>query len=172
MTGNKEIESGLKAMARDFQLPGGGRKKLVRLIAEYLWWFEAAEERGMSWLDIIRALTSAGVTARGGKPLSVGTLSSTVWRKRTKGTSTASKRPSPQERHGVLPRRQPHRKQGVEAKHPPAGRLWQAEAAAPSPASGRSMTKAKGEGSRHQPNKEVLAFMNRARLVRRRCDET
>jgi hypothetical protein len=33
MVDNKELESGLKAMAEDFHLPGGGHKKLSRLVA-------------------------------------------------------------------------------------------------------------------------------------------
>ena len=37
----------------------------------------------MSWRDMIRALTAAGVTGRSGKPLSIGPLSSTIWRKRS-----------------------------------------------------------------------------------------
>ncbi|MEW6769744.1 MAG: hypothetical protein AB1342_17105 [Pseudomonadota bacterium] len=82
MANNKELEAGLKAMAEDFHLPGGGRKKLSRLVAEHMDWFDAAERRGMGWRDMIRVLTAAGVNGRGGKPLSVGTLSSTVWRKR------------------------------------------------------------------------------------------
>ncbi|MBA1914253.1 hypothetical protein HLX87_24200 [Escherichia coli] len=49
-------------MAEDFHLPGGGRKKLSRLVVGHLWWFDAAEQRGMSWWDMIRAMTSAGVT--------------------------------------------------------------------------------------------------------------
>lgn len=82
MIGNKELESGLKAMAEDFHLPGAGHKKLSQLVAEHMHWFDAAERRGMGWRDMIRALTAAGVKGRGGKPLSVGTLSSTVWRRR------------------------------------------------------------------------------------------
>jgi hypothetical protein len=60
MANNKELQSGLRAMTEDFQLPGGGRKKLARLVAVHLWWFEAAGARGMSWQDMIRALTAAG----------------------------------------------------------------------------------------------------------------
>lgn len=46
MTSNKELEAGLKAMAEDFHLPGGGRMKLSRLAADHLGWFHAAERRG------------------------------------------------------------------------------------------------------------------------------
>ena len=101
MVSNKELEAGLKAMADDFHLPGGGRKKLSRLVVGYLWWFDAAEQRGMSCQDMIRAMTAAGVTGRGAKPISVGTLSSTVWRVRTKDRE-ASGAPE-QERLGQAP---------------------------------------------------------------------
>jgi hypothetical protein len=72
MANNKELEAGLRAMTEDFHLPGGGRMKLSQLVGRHLHWFDAAERRGMSWRDMIRALTAAGVTGRRGKPLSVG----------------------------------------------------------------------------------------------------
>jgi len=90
MSRNKELEAGLKAMAEDFHLPGGGHKKLSRLVTEHMDWFDAAERRGMGWRDMIWALTSAGITGRGGKSLSVGTLSSTVWRKRAEAENVIS----------------------------------------------------------------------------------
>jgi hypothetical protein len=67
MVDNKELESGLKVMAEDFHLPGGGHKKLSQLVAGHMHWFDAAERRGMGWRDMIRALTAAGVNGRGGK---------------------------------------------------------------------------------------------------------
>jgi hypothetical protein len=91
MVDNKELESGLKPMAEDFRLPGGGHKKLSRLVAGHMHWFDAAERRGMGWRDMIMALTAAGVNGRGGKPLSVGTLSSTVWRKRAETEDVMSR---------------------------------------------------------------------------------
>jgi hypothetical protein len=91
MADNKELESGLKAMAEDFLLPGGGHKKLSQLVAGHMHWFDAAGRRGMGWRDMIRALTAAGVNGRGGKPLSVGTLSSTVWRKRAETEDVMSR---------------------------------------------------------------------------------
>jgi hypothetical protein len=48
MSRNKELEAGLEAIAEDLHLPGGGSKKLSRLVAEHLGWFDAAERRGMS----------------------------------------------------------------------------------------------------------------------------
>jgi hypothetical protein len=177
MSGNKELESGLKALAEDFQLPGGGRKKLARLIAGHLWWFEAAEGRGMGWQDMIRALTAAGVTAPGGKPLSVGTLSSTVWRKRMEATSTESNQPPRQERQNLPSSGLQNQKPRAEAKHASPGRLRRTETTAPPRAGGRSETYGivskpkKRDGSRVQSSEDVLTFMNRARSVRRRSDE-
>jgi hypothetical protein len=84
MARDKELETGLRRMSEDFYLPGGGRMKLSRLVAEHLGWFDVAELRGMGWRDMIRALTAAGVVGRTGKHLSVGTLSSTIWRERDK----------------------------------------------------------------------------------------
>jgi hypothetical protein len=80
MATNSDIEVRLRAIVEDFRLPGGGLKEIGRLVANHLDWFEAAEARGMTWRDMIRALSAAGVTGREGKPLSVGTLSSAVWR--------------------------------------------------------------------------------------------
>lgn len=82
MATNNDIEVRLRAIVEDFRLPGGGLKKIARLVANHLDWFEAAEARGMTWRDMIRALSAAGVSGREGKPLSVGTLSSAVWRER------------------------------------------------------------------------------------------
>jgi hypothetical protein len=52
MVDNKELESDLKAMAEDFLLPGGGRKKLSQLVAGHMHRFDAAERRGMGWRDM------------------------------------------------------------------------------------------------------------------------
>jgi hypothetical protein len=174
MTNDKQLEAGLRAMAEDFRLPGGGRKKLARLIAGHLWWFDAAERRGMGWGDMIRALAAAGVTGRSGKPLSVGTLSSTVWRKRAETaeaeTDRQPRRPPPVER-----RREPV----VEAKRPQAGWQRSGKPAASPRADEHDQTrrvvsmspKRSAEGRRFQANKDVLAFMKRARSVRRRSEE-
>jgi hypothetical protein len=85
----------------DYHLPGGGRKKLSQLVAGHLAWFDAAERRGMGWRDMIGVLTAAGVTRRGGKPLSIGTLSSAVWRKRS-GAAEAD-RSGPERRNPPQP---------------------------------------------------------------------
>jgi hypothetical protein len=82
MASDKEIEDGAKVIAKDLALPGGGRKKLARVVEDHLDWFNAAEARGLTWSDMTRMLFAAGAKGRGGRPISIGTLSSAVWRKR------------------------------------------------------------------------------------------
>jgi hypothetical protein len=93
-TGN-EIEAGAKAIAEDLRLPGGGLKKLARVVEDHLDWFDAAEARGLTWADMSRLLFASGAKSRNGRPFSVGTLYSTVWRKREdaeqKGVGSSSK---------------------------------------------------------------------------------
>lgn len=80
---NKRIEAGAMAIAEDMMLPGGGRKKLARIVSDHLDWFDAVEARGMTWGDISRLLFAAGAKGRNSRAIPVGTLSSTVWRKRS-----------------------------------------------------------------------------------------
>jgi hypothetical protein len=175
---NKELETGLKAMVEDYHLLGGGRKKLSQLVAGHLAWFDAAERRGMGWRDIIRVLTAAGITDRSGKPLSIGTLSSTVWRKRTEPAEGADhrsrERPSRPRPVGLLQRPLRERKHASAEEFPgkkhtisqqgtdrgKVGRLVP-------PVSKRSNAQ---DGERI--NQDVLAFMDRARSVRQRSKET
>jgi hypothetical protein len=84
MATNKDIEAGAKAIAADLARPGGGRKKLARVVGDHLDWFDAVEARGLTWNDMTRLLFAAGAKGRGSRPISVGTLSSAVWRKRKK----------------------------------------------------------------------------------------
>jgi hypothetical protein len=79
---DKEIEAGAKAIVRDLSLPGGRRKKLARVVEDHLGWFATVGARGMTWVDIAQVLSAAGATGQNGRTISVGTLSSTVWRKR------------------------------------------------------------------------------------------
>ncbi|WP_454642880.1 hypothetical protein [Bradyrhizobium liaoningense] len=174
MVSNKELEAGLKAMADDFHLPGGGRKKLSRLVVGYLWWFDAAEQRGMSWQDMIRAMTAAGVTGRGAKPISVGTLSSTVWRVRTKDRE-ASGAPE-QERLGqapILPIGQPLRStKSRGSRQTQQGRRKASPQNDDGALTDRPASKRSAGGDRlGRANKDVLAFMDRARAVRRRSED-
>jgi hypothetical protein len=82
MASNKKIEAGAKVIAEDLALPGGGRKKLARVVENHLDWFDAVEARGLTWSDMSRLLLTAGAKGRNGRAISIGTLSSTVWRKR------------------------------------------------------------------------------------------
>jgi hypothetical protein len=176
MANNKELEAGLKAMAEDFHLPGGGQMKLSRLVAEHLDWFDAAERRGMGWRNMIRALTAAGVTGKGGKPLSVGTLSATVWRNRADvelGTNRTR-------RHGRIGSPAPapqHLRPPNKAKRPSAGQPQRSKRASsrptddPAQAGRQAPTPSRGRVNEvRAQNRDVLAFMDRARAVRRRSE--
>jgi hypothetical protein len=99
MASNREIEAGARLIAEDLQLPGGGSKKLARVVHNHLEWFGAAEARGMTWSDMIRLLTAAGALGKEGRRLTVGTLSSTVWRKRAEAES--KKEAAPQSAQGT-----------------------------------------------------------------------
>ena len=94
MLTNKQIEAGAKAIAADMTLPGGGRKKLARLVADHLDWFDAVEARGLTWGDTSRLLFTAGVHGPGGRPIPVGTLSSTVWRKQQEAAKSSAPAPT------------------------------------------------------------------------------
>ena len=94
MASNKEIETGAKAIADDMALPGGGLKKLARVVGDHLDWFDLVERRGLTWGDISRLLFVAGVKSVNGRPISIGTLSSTVWRKRPSAESSAKPAPT------------------------------------------------------------------------------
>lgn len=172
MASNKELEAGLRAMAVDFHLPGGGRKKLARLIADHLWWFEAAEQRGMGWGDMARALAAVGVTAQGEKAFGVGTLSSTVWRKREVTPESGSEA----SRGGRRPRSShtlnsavtlPGRTRRAPARQPKKETEAQTVAERPratQPRTSPSEQLRKGGASQKD---DILAFMDRARSVRR-----
>ena len=90
MLSNKQIEAGANAIAEDMMLPGGGRKKLARVVENHLDWFDAVEARGLTWADMSRLLLAAGAHVSDGRAIPVGTLSSTVWRKRSDAASPAS----------------------------------------------------------------------------------
>jgi hypothetical protein len=82
MATSNEIKAGAAAIAEDLRLPGGGLKKLARVVEGHLDWFDKAEACGLTWADMSRLLFAAGAKGRNGRPFSVGTLYSTVWRKR------------------------------------------------------------------------------------------
>lgn len=90
MATSREIEAGLTAITEDFNLPGGGQKMLSRLVENHLGWFDAVEARGLTVEDIGRLLFAGGVKRKDGRPFSVGTLSSALWRKRDEAERRAS----------------------------------------------------------------------------------
>lgn len=175
---NKQIEAGAKAIAEDMMLPGGGRKKLARVVNDHLDWFDAVEARGLTWSDISRLLLAAGAKDRNGRAISVGTLSSTVWRKRsdaaspispastrTRATVRASPRMGQAERTNVIPSKpssragdrnsvvRTKRKHASKAKQPATQSAKPASRTAPS-----DTTTSKAQ---------TLAFMKRAASIRR-----
>jgi hypothetical protein len=188
MSRNSTLEAGLKRIADDYHLPGGGRKKLSQLVAEHLDWFDAAEKRGMGWRDIIRVLTAAGLAGKQGKPLSIGTLSSAVWRKRVelkaddKAESLHTPRshpprpmpplPDKRPKHG-LPRqdvvlrkgvldRKPAQESQASARIGRAASFGQLVSTKPLPSTPKAGT---------HSNRDLLDFMNRARKARLRSDD-
>lgn len=168
---NKEFEIGLRAMAADFHLPGGGRKKLARLVAAHLEWFEAAEQRGMVWQDMVRALATAGITTADLKPFSVGTLSSTVWRKRAE---TNLGRRNDGRAHARLGQPQQARAREMSPRDTKPTVLKQRRhedksrrVAERTQTIGPQAPAAKGKAAQHR---DILEFMDRARSVRRRSE--
>jgi hypothetical protein len=82
MAKSNEIEAGARAIAEDLRLPGGGQKKLARVVRNHLDWFAIAEDRGFTWADMSRLLFAAGAKGENGSAFSVSTLYLTVRRKR------------------------------------------------------------------------------------------
>jgi hypothetical protein len=76
----ERLKAGLKTMAADHLLPGGRRMLLTRLVRSNLPWFVLARDRGLTWGDMGAALASVGILSPAGKPVSIGALSSAVWR--------------------------------------------------------------------------------------------
>lgn len=122
MASDQEIEDGAKVIAKDLALPGGGRKKLARVVEDHLDWFDAAEARGLTWSDMTRVLFAAGAKGRGGRHISVGTLSSAVWRKR-KDAETPVPAARPRARTRVTPAQRGFRKRTGGSNVPAVDRL-------------------------------------------------
>jgi hypothetical protein len=192
---NKEIEAGARLIAEDLQLPGGGSKKLARVVHNHLEWFDAAEARGMTWSDMIRLLSAAGALGKDGRRLTVGTLSSTVWRKRAeaeskKETTLQSARGTRSAKLGrVTTRLRPEKAvQNAVDRGSPAGdncssgkrprkehaasRKMATETHKPknSP-SAATRSRSETPDNPSAPKNDVLAFMNRAAAARRRFKE-
>lgn len=164
---NRDIEAGAKAIADDLMLPGGRRKKLSRVIEEHLAWFDAAEARGMTWDDMIVALAAVGVTGGNGRPLSIGTLSSAVWRKRyqvSNGSPSRGNRSAEAQR--VTPaKKPPSRQHGSDRSTGEEGFRQVARSPRRSANSGQRLKETAS------PSTAVLAFMQRAAKMRRRADD-
>lgn len=179
---NSDIEGRLRAIVEDFRLPGGGLMKLSRLVANHLDWFEAAEARGMTWRDMVKALSAVGVTGREGKPLSVGTLSSAVWRERAvrSGRTTdpdhAIKGSKPRVTPQAKGRTRADPTRGLGRIPEPAGKLLSTKVHRTGIE--RSRDKSKGVNPPARPQaigsnaalsgSDVLAFMKRAASLRKR----
>jgi hypothetical protein len=190
MTMGKEIEAGAKAIAEDLRLPGGGLKKLARVVETHLGWFDMAEARGLTWADMSRLLFAAEAKGRNGRPLSVGTLYSTVWRKREdakrKGVASSSKSVTEIQAvaHVSSPRKgrsdrapkwrgnveQPRKPRQVQRSTlgEPEHRSKKVETERVKASTGRQLspTKSGKVAPRPSSNKDLLAFMQRSAAVR------
>jgi len=185
MSRNEQLEAGLKRIAEDYHLPGGGRKKLSQLVAEHLYWFDAAEKRGMGWRDVIRALTAAGVTGKRGKPLSIGTLSSAVWRERAEVKRNDNARPRQASQSRPLRSRLPSPAKPLKYGSPRQDIAIRKDVSDSKPAPnnhtsatqmGRATNVKRLVATKTRPStpkvrthssKDLLDFMNRARTIRR-----
>ena len=176
---NRDIEAGAKAIADDLKLPGGRRKKLARVVAEHLEWFDRAETRGMTWDDMIAALAAAGVRRDNGLPLSRGALSSTVWRKRQEalvasrqgvGQAPEAARESKSGKPALRLRRTS--KERTTARPGTVGSRGTKRAGrGSSPADDRPAASGARAQDKNASN-AVLAYMQRAARIRRDSDET
>ena len=190
MAASKEIEAGAKAIAEDLRLPGGGLKKLARVVEDHLGWFDTVEARGLTWADMSRLLFAAGAKGRNGRPFSVGTLYSTVWRKRedAKRRGIASPSKSGMEIQAATPVSSPHNgrsdrapkwKGNVDAPRKPRQvqpsilgipehRSKKAETERVKASTGRQLSPTKSGKVTPQAssNKDLLAFMQRSAAVR------
>lgn len=187
---------GARSIGQDRQLPGGGSKRLSRIVLDHLPWFDAAEARGMTWSDMIRLLSANGVLGRNGKPLSVGTLSSTVWRRRAELQSHEEEMPSrsagetrspPSKRVTELPKLESGVRTKLDGAILDGGKMVRGgrpegeqttsrneNSKISKPAIQQTAARTASPPSRHAAapsKKDVLAFMNRAAGVRRRSDE-
>jgi hypothetical protein len=175
MVKNNEIEAAAKAIAEDLRLPGAGQKKLARVVEDHLDWFDKAEARGLTWADMSRLLFAAGAKGKNGRPFPVGTLYSTVWRKREDakriggGIASSSKsttgiqgstQESPPRKGRMVPG--PIRSGNVELPRKHKGRLKIPEAST-GQSSPTSSAKTPPKAS---SNRDLLAFMHRSATVR------
>jgi hypothetical protein len=196
MATNKQIEVGARSIGKDRELPGGGSKKLSRIVHDHLHWFDAAEARGLTWSDMIRLLSANGVVGGNGKPLSVGTLSSTVWRERAEVNSLEEEasarsvrrtRPAPSKRVTKLAKFESDVQTKLNETNSGSGKsASDGHPLGEQPAPGKDNPNLSKPRVRQataltanspsrpiasQSKKDVIAFMNRAASVRRRSDD-
>lgn len=168
MFNNKQIEAGAKAIAEDMTLPGGSRKKLARVVGDHLAWFDVVEARGLTWGDISRLLFAAGAKSKNGRPISIGTLSSAVWRKRGEAKAPTS---SPQSalQHRALNGQTNERR--IKARETPLNRtIANKDSQARTPRVLRATAKPENNTPPEiEPTskEQTLAFMKRAASIRR-----
>jgi hypothetical protein len=184
MARDKDIEAGAKAIAADLALPGGGRKKLARVVEDHLDWFDVVEARGLTWNDMTLLLFAAGAKGLNDRPFSVGTLSSAVWRKRKEIlTSLQAARTGTKAR--IAPSQNGPRK-GIGSRsvlvggEPPTPAISdkisktsieRRTATGSTPPATRNSSKGvalKPPGNKPTPKAETLAFMKRAAAMRRK----
>lgn len=133
MARNDELVRGAEAMASDFELPGDRRKKLARVVAGHLDFFAEADACGLTWQDISAVLAKAGIRSKNGLPLSVGTLSSSVWRKRREAATNSKSSGGPTS-VDVTSRHRVTRPQNAES-----------DATAPAPSDSGAISRKRGE---------------------------
>jgi hypothetical protein len=167
---DKDIESGARAIAEDFKLPGGRRKAVAKLVRHHLSWFDAAKDRGMGVDDILTLLTHAGATYEDGSSINFDTLSNALWRKRNGKSVEPAQKDTVQRR----------RNKGVSGRsvQPKDGRKPSAKHRLRRPATpmydyGKEKPRAGlVTGGVHDKNAkasraEILGFMRRAAAIRR-----
>jgi hypothetical protein len=124
----------------------------------------------MTWGDISRLLFAAGVCAQNGRPIPVGTLSSTVWRKRQDATSVPVPEPqaaqSRQRTDGSKVEYSEPDTRGSKKPAAPRGKSPSKLKRSTSVTAKSSATKTPAN-SRSASNEQTLAFMKRAAALRR-----
>jgi hypothetical protein len=180
MAKGDEIEAGARAIAQDLRLPGGGQKKLARVVRNHLDWFEMAEGRGFTWADMTRLLFAAGAKGKNGNAFSVSTLYLTVRRIREDarlmvggaGSSSRSTTGIQGSKQKLPPRKArldlaPIRSGNVEPPREPERRPNMPEKKRVKTSTGQSSpTNSEKTPPKASSNRDLLAFMQRSAAVR------
>lgn len=80
---DRQIKEGAKEIAVELAGPGG-QIALDRVVMLHLDWFDLAQNRGMTWPQIVAVLHAAGAGRDNGLPFSAAHLTAVVWRQRQK----------------------------------------------------------------------------------------